>query len=52
MLYNNIDWTDYRPDAITGRSSGVGRQCGCLHHNPALHIFYMDMATQHIHQIF
>ena len=51
LLYNNSDWTDTDLTKIVGGPQAFG-QLVAFTTSPAVHVFYKDVNTGHIHQIF
>jgi hypothetical protein len=51
LLYNNTDWTDTDLTKIVGGPQTYG-QLVAFTTSPAIHVFYTDVNSGHIHQIF
>ena len=51
LLYNNSDWTDTDLTKIVGGPQ-AGQQLVAFTTSPAIHVFYTDLNSGHIHQTF
>jgi len=51
LLYNNSNWTDTNLTKIVGGPEAFG-QLVAFTTSPAIHVFYADVNSGHIHQIF
>jgi hypothetical protein len=52
LLYNNSSWVDSDLTALTGGRPGTIAQLVAFTTSPALHVYYRDAASSHIHQLF
>ncbi len=52
LLYNNSNWVDSDLTALTGGKPGTIAQMVAFTTSPALHVYYRDADSSHIHQLF
>jgi hypothetical protein len=52
LLYNNASWVDSDLTALSGGKPSTIVQLVAFTTSPALHVYYRDVASSHIHQLF
>jgi hypothetical protein len=52
LLYNNVSWVDSDLTALSGSKTSTIAQLVAFTTAPALHVYYRDGASSHIHQLF
>jgi hypothetical protein len=52
LLYNNVSWVDSDLTALSKGKTSTIAQLVALTTAPALHVYYRDAASSHIHQLF